>query len=249
MNNHTSGFCTLITAIFFTAWSVQASAQCAVGSEFSMAEETVLEAYIGYYGRPADPDGLAFWSQILENQGGRLDSIIDAFGRSSEFDERFGNLDNGVLVTNLYEQLFARTPDDAGLAFWVGELDTGASSLQSVTLNILGGAQNSDVEVLQNRTLVSKFYIEQRRSLSLSAEPSADQLAMLVASVTENPETATAACIAVTALLTSLDERTFSALVLDLIQNQTSDTAAPLDINGLNLDMSNEDDDAFSSLF
>ena len=44
----------------------------------------VQKAYIAYYGRPADPAGLAFWASDLEANGLRLERIINAFGNSAE---------------------------------------------------------------------------------------------------------------------------------------------------------------------
>ena len=60
--------------------------------DFSASEQTVLDAYIAFYGRPADAGGLAFWSGRLDSEGGNLDSIIDAFANSEEYDSRFGRL-------------------------------------------------------------------------------------------------------------------------------------------------------------
>ena len=56
--------------------------------DFSVYEVRVLEAYLAYYGRPADPDGLAYWSDRLLDEGGNLNSIIDAFGDSQEYQQR-----------------------------------------------------------------------------------------------------------------------------------------------------------------
>ncbi len=61
-------------AIFFLPmlWAITASAQV---REFTVYEDRVLDAYLAYYGRPADPAGLAFWADQLETEGGNLDSI------------------------------------------------------------------------------------------------------------------------------------------------------------------------------
>jgi len=40
-----------------------------------------------------------------------------------------------------------------------------------------------------------------------------------------------------------------ASFVIDLIRNQTTETALPVDINTLNLDTSSEDPDQFDSLF
>lgn len=138
--------------------------------EFSASEERVLEAYLAFYGRPADPGGLAFWSEYLENQGGNINSIIDAFGKSSEFQERFGSLDNTQLVSNLYQQLFGRDPDQGGLDYYVGKLNSNEMSLQAISMAILSGVKGNDLDIVTNRLDFSKYYVadtsENKQALS-----------------------------------------------------------------------------------
>ncbi len=126
---------------------------------FSAAESRVLEAYLAYYGRPADPAGLAYWAGRLESEGGDLQSIIDAFGESEEYQLRFGSLSNTDLISNLYDQLFGRAPDEGGLAFYVGKLDSGEWSLQKISLVILDGVQGEDVAIVDNRLALSETYV------------------------------------------------------------------------------------------
>ena len=104
----------------------------------------VQEVYIAYYGRPADPEGLAFWVQQLQAANGDLGVIIQAFGESEEFAERYGGSDNATLINNIYQNLFGRNADPGGLAFYLQLLETGAATLPSIALQILDGAQNED---------------------------------------------------------------------------------------------------------
>ena len=50
---------------------------------------TVNAFYLAYYGRPADPAGLAFWSMQLERANGDFSQLIDAFAKSEEATVRF----------------------------------------------------------------------------------------------------------------------------------------------------------------
>ena len=52
-------------------------------------DRQVQEMYIAYYGRPADPGGLAYWSNRVAAAGGNLDAIIQEFGSSAESDELY----------------------------------------------------------------------------------------------------------------------------------------------------------------
>jgi len=146
----------LAIALLSILWVISASAQI---REFTVYEDRVLDAYLAYYGRPADPAGLEFWADRLEAKGGNLDSIIEAFGESSEFQDRFGSLTNIQLVTNLYDQLFGRAPDDGGLNFYVDGLDSGAFSLQQISLAILDGVQNDDITIVDNKLEFSRHYV------------------------------------------------------------------------------------------
>lgn len=152
-------FCKKLALILCGAsLSQQALAEC-TPRNFSSYENYVLKAYIGYYGRPADLGGLYYWTQQLKDKNGALGGIIESFGNSAEFDDRFGNLDSKALITNLYEQILGRKPDSLGLAYYADQVDTGQRSLQSLTLDIMAGVRGDDVYTLNNRLNVSQQYI------------------------------------------------------------------------------------------
>ena len=69
------------------------------GSEGEI-EHRVLAAYLAYYGRPADPAGLAYWSERLRLDGGNLENIIDEFGESQEFLDRFSGTLRTAIITS-----------------------------------------------------------------------------------------------------------------------------------------------------
>ena len=76
----------------------------------------------------------------MDAEGGSLNAIIGAFGNSDEFNRRYGGLSYPALVTKIYQQALGRDPDPAGLAYYVGELQAGRRTLQSITLDVLNGA-------------------------------------------------------------------------------------------------------------
>lgn len=135
-----------------------AAAQCAP-RDFNDSEREVLRAYIAYYGRPADDAGLAYWAGRLAGSGGDLSEIIQAFGVSREFNDRYASLDDRSLVENLYRQLFGREPDPAGLAFYTGELAADRMTLQTIALNIIYGVRGDDVAVVANRLTASEYFV------------------------------------------------------------------------------------------
>ncbi|OQX10063.1 MAG: hypothetical protein BWK73_21230 [Thiothrix lacustris] len=118
----------------------------------------VQNVYIAYYGRPADPEGLAYWANRLDQANGNLNEIISAFGNSAEASSLYGNMSFAQQVQNIYMQLFGRQPEQAGLDFYVGKLTDGSMSRTSVMLDILNGAQNEDKAVLENKQAVASAF-------------------------------------------------------------------------------------------
>ncbi len=105
--------------------------------------------YLAYYGRPADPQGLEYWAQRLDDAEGDLTEAMDAFSQSDENDLVNGGLGSQVLINNIYLKLFDRDADDGGLAFYEEQLESGNLSLVSIALDVLNGAQNSDHVMMQ----------------------------------------------------------------------------------------------------
>jgi hypothetical protein len=108
--------------------------------------DEVQKMYIAYYGRPGDPGGISFWAGKLESGGGDLAGIIDAFGSSAEYEDRFSSLSSEALVNNIYRQLLGRDADAAGLAFYAARLDSGEFTLASIALNIADGIGTGDAD-------------------------------------------------------------------------------------------------------
>lgn len=129
------------------------------------AQETVQKAYLAYYGRPGDPDGVDYWALRLDAAGGSWSQeIINSFGNSDEFSTRFGNLSNTQLITNIYQQLFNRNPEQAGLDYFISQLETGQASLAQIAVVILNGAQGDDSISLSNKLAACDYFTEKVRS-------------------------------------------------------------------------------------
>ncbi|NBC46659.1 MAG: hypothetical protein GVY22_01435, partial [Gammaproteobacteria bacterium] len=136
----------------------------------------VQQMYVAYYGRPADPLGLQYWAEVLDDNGGNVGVIADSFGALPEYTDNFAPFidDQGVLtdpegaITLLFQQMFNRDPDAAGLAFYVDLLngtnnsgfnpDLRQSSLADLAMDIAFGATGSDETVLANKAEVATFF-------------------------------------------------------------------------------------------
>ena len=97
--------------------------------------------YVAYYGRPGDAGGLDFWAGELEEVNGNLMEIIDSFGNSMEFTERFGDLDDEELVNNIFLQLLGKNADSGGLNFYLNGLREGRFTLATIALNVADGTK------------------------------------------------------------------------------------------------------------
>jgi hypothetical protein len=63
-------------------------------------DSTVNSFYLAFYGRPADPAGLAFWSQQLASVNGDLHAISAAFSTSEEAATRFASESAGARLNS-----------------------------------------------------------------------------------------------------------------------------------------------------
>ena len=120
--------------------------------------DTIQQAYIAYYGRPGDPGGVSFWCEKLDKENGSLDAIIGQFGNSEEFEDRYGSFSNGELIDTVYQQMFGRDPDESGREFYVGRLNSGAMTLQTITLNVLFGSTGTDATIIDTRIQVARYF-------------------------------------------------------------------------------------------
>ena len=78
--------------------------------------------YLDVLGRQPDAAGRSFWVQRLR-AGLRVQDMGAYFYGSPEYFRAAGS--NDAYVRSLYQALLQREPDAAGLAFWVGRLESG----------------------------------------------------------------------------------------------------------------------------
>ncbi len=140
------------------------SLACSSGSQ-----TTVQKFYLGYYNRCADQSGMAYWCTRLDQTGGVVgaSSLIAAFGTSQEFKDNFSWMTDSQLITALYQNMYSRGTDSAGLSFYLNLLNqrrqewinshNGSSAgateyaLSRIALDILNGTTGSDVTTLNSK--------------------------------------------------------------------------------------------------
>ncbi|ARU57270.1 hypothetical protein OLMES_3229 [Oleiphilus messinensis] len=174
--------CTVLSSSYAAAECVQTS------TGFNAYEHQVINAYIAYYGRPADLAGFQYWVQELDLASGNLNRIMNPFGNSTEYMTRYSGMTKPELVDNLYQQLFNRAADPAGLAWYVAEWEAGTMNLQSIALNILNGADDTDLAVINNRNRVARHVITQLRHNNINLD---SDLFNTILSTVDNTDSAT----------------------------------------------------------
>ncbi len=107
---------------------------------------TIQGVYLALFGRPADPNGLAFFNAATNN-GANL-AGIGPLQSTAEYTTRFAGFNNNQIVTAIYQSLFNRDPELAGLTFFVDALNKGTLTINNIAIAILDGAQGNDKTIL-----------------------------------------------------------------------------------------------------
>ncbi len=128
----------------------------------------IQKAYVAFYGRPADQAGLMYWASELDKNGGNLSEVIQAFGTSVESGQLYGSGTNAERIEKIYQQLFNRSADEGGKAWYATEIDAGRMSLQSAALNILNGAAGADLTLINRKVDAAAQFTEQLSALNMA---------------------------------------------------------------------------------
>jgi hypothetical protein len=127
-----------------------------------MADYTkeVQQLYVAYFSRPADPDGLAFWSERLATEAAGYADISFAFSTSVEYRAAYVYMDTRSMVNEVYENLFSRPGDAAGVDFWVKALNMRYMTIDDMVLRMIDGAQGADAVAYQAKVAVATAFTE-----------------------------------------------------------------------------------------
>ncbi|NGZ88628.1 DUF4214 domain-containing protein [Duganella aceris] len=144
-------------------------------SPTSVYYELVESLYLGFFGRPADAQGLIFWSAafnskqlpatltgLIEGYSNNTDikAIVDAFADSAESKGLYV-ANNTSFINAVYLNVFNRNAEAAGNEFWSGFLARGELTRAQAVLWILNGGQNDDA-------LITSKKIQAATALTLS---------------------------------------------------------------------------------
>jgi S-layer protein len=104
--------------------------------------------YLAYFGRPADTEGLAFYTS---DQSIDLWQIAGFFSASNESQSLFAGATTADVIDSIYMNLFNRHAEADGLQFWTNAVDSGKITSGQAAYAILTGAQIDDKVTIDNK--------------------------------------------------------------------------------------------------
>jgi len=148
----------------------------------------VQALYVGYLGRAADQAGLDFWTNAITAGTSTLESVALGFTLSQEYQTQYADLNTSDLVGKVYENVLGRAADADGLAFWVGEIEKGVITADTLVASIVSSLGAIDQTVIDNKVFVASAY-----TAAAGSNYSAQSGASVIANVTGDPATVSAA--------------------------------------------------------
>ena len=121
---------------------------------------TVEQLYIAYFSRPADPQGLIYWDNVLATDPNGVQEISANFAGSQEYRDTYAGLDNQAVVQAVYQNLFGRVGEQAGVDYWTNALNNHTITVDNAVTAIAAGAQNNDKLVYNGRVAVATAFTE-----------------------------------------------------------------------------------------
>ncbi len=144
----------------------------------------VQQLYVAYFGRPADPSGLNFWVNMLQNNPNGYEMISNAFSSSQEYQMMYGGQSNREVVLDIYQNLFGRAGEQGGVDFWTARLDAGDITVGNAVIFMSQAAvqaNNNDGFVFKARVGVATEFTERvdlPAELAAYSGPAANQIAI-----------------------------------------------------------------------
>jgi hypothetical protein len=170
-----------------------------------MASTAFLQrAYLAYFGRPVDPSGLAAYGPSTNVSEA---AVLAAFSASPESQALIGSSFGVTQVNNIYQTLFGRDAEVAGLTYWTTEVGAGRITAAGAAVAILQGAQNADLTAVNNKLAASAAFsaalTTTAQVLGYVGTAAATSARTFLTGITATAATATAVTDAVTSVVTA----------------------------------------------
>jgi hypothetical protein len=126
----------------------------------------VVRLYFAYFDRAAEPAGLDYWQDRLDQGTSTLSHVSSAFAASPEFTSIYGNTTNQKFVTLVYQNVLFRDPAPNEVAYWKGQLDQGLTTRGKV---MIGFSESAEGKLLRKGdTVVADLWATMMREPATS---------------------------------------------------------------------------------
>lgn len=130
----------------------------------------VQKLYISYFSRPADAAGLTYWTGALSANPNALQELSRQFSISQEYRTTYAGLDNRAKVVEVYDNLFSRAAETAGVDYWTNLLNNNQITIDNMVTQIAAGAQGNDRVAFNGKVAAADVFTAR---LDLPAEKTA----------------------------------------------------------------------------
>jgi len=130
-----------------------------------MNAAAVQRLYVAYFNRPADPISLAVYEAMLptDTAATQAELLVVAetyFSPSAEYTTNFAGMSNAQIVDQLYQNIFGRSAEAAGLTAWAVALTDGTQTVASLALQLSYSAQGTDLDTVNNRITAATSFTD-----------------------------------------------------------------------------------------
>jgi hypothetical protein len=157
---------------------------------------TLIQAlYVAYFGRPADYAGLQYWTDAMAKTTS-LSDIAIGFGNSAEYQATYSGMDASALIDTVYEHLFGRHAEAAGIAYWANLLSQNSVTVDDIVAAVAANTQGNDTLVFNAKVETATLFtshLDQVPERVGYAGASANQLAAAYLATITDAATAAAA--------------------------------------------------------
>ncbi|MBB6182582.1 DUF4214 domain-containing protein [Pseudorhizobium flavum] len=112
--------------------------------------------YVALFGRPADPAGLAYFN--AETNNGADLTAIGNLASTDEYQQRFTGMSNEEIINSIYQSLFERNGEPAGVQFYLEELEAGRLNINNIAIAILDGAKGDDLAMVTAKIAAANLF-------------------------------------------------------------------------------------------
>lgn len=131
-----------------------------------MNTDAVQRLYVAYFNRPADPASLAVYEGMLASDRAATQAELQTlaeqyFSPSAEYQNVYSSLSNAEIINTLYQNLFGRDAEPAGLLSWTGKLNSGEETVASIALQLSFSAQGTDADSITAKISAANAFTDE----------------------------------------------------------------------------------------